>query len=162
MDNVTHSLWGLTLVRRMDLLFPIILFSNMPDILSAPFFFYYAKKDKYPLKKQVLFEWRPPQEYLDFYRFFHSIVGLVIVTAVFNVFFPQYTLVFAICYTSHIIVDMFSHGGFWATRVFYPFSDFHFRFARNHWQHMPTKRLIYLAMIIINIDIILIKHMLLS
>jgi len=158
MDNTTHSLWGLTLTRRIDILFPIILFSNMPDILSAPFFFYYAKKDNYPLKKQVLFEWHPPQEYLDFYRFFHSIIGLIIVTTVFSVFFPQYTLIFAICYTSHIIVDMFSHEGFWATRIFYPISDFHFKFTKNHWQHPFTRRLIYSILIIINIDLILIKY----
>ncbi len=155
MDNTSHALWGLTLVRRLDLIFPIALFSNMPDILSAPFFFYYAIKEKYPLKKQVLFEWKPPQEYLEFYRFFHSIIGLIIITAVFNVFFPQYTKIFAICYGAHIIVDMFSHGNFWATRIFYPFSDFHLKFTKNHWQHKSTRRLIYIAMIIVNLELLL-------
>ncbi|MEM5777362.1 MAG: metal-dependent hydrolase [Candidatus Aenigmatarchaeota archaeon] len=158
MDNTVHFLWGLTLIRRLEMAFPIALFSNMPDILSAPFFFYYVIKDKFPLKKQVLFEWKPPKEYLEFYRFFHSILGLIIITAVFNVFFPQYTFAFAICYASHIIIDMFSHGGFWATRIFYPFSDFHLSFTKNHWQHSGTRRLIYLALIIINVQIILIKH----
>jgi len=158
MDNIAHFLWGLTLVRQANLAIPIALFSNMPDILSAPFFFYYVIKDKYPLKKQVLFEWKPPIEYLEFYRFFHSILGLVILTAVFNVFFPQLTTVFFICYASHILIDIFSHGDFWATRIFYPFSDFHLKFTKNHWQHAKTKRLIYFALIIANIQILIIRH----
>jgi membrane-bound metal-dependent hydrolase YbcI (DUF457 family) len=130
----------------------------MPDILSTPFFIYYVIKDRYPLKPRVLHEWRPPQEYLEFYRFFHSIIGFLIVTAVFNVFFPQYTLIFAICYASHIIVDMFSHGNFWATRIFYPFSDFHLRFTKNHWHDSSTRKLMYLLPLIINLDILLIKY----
>lgn len=159
MDNITHALWGLTLTRKINLILPISIFSNMPDILSAPFFFYYLLKDKYPLKKQVLHEWRPPSEYLEFYHFFHSILGLIIVTSVFSVFFPQYALIFAICYLSHIIIDMLSHSEYWATRIFYPFSDFHLTFTKNHWHHKGTKRLIYLALIIVNINIILVKRL---
>ncbi|MEM5799665.1 MAG: metal-dependent hydrolase [Candidatus Aenigmatarchaeota archaeon] len=158
MDNIAHFLWGLTLVRKIKLTIPIALFSNMPDILSAPFFFYYVMKDKFPLKKHVLFEWKPTREYLEFYRFFHSILGFIIITVVFNVFFPQHTLIFVICYASHIIIDMFSHEGIWATRILYPFSDFHLSFTKNHWQHPTTRRLIYLALIIANVQMILIKH----
>jgi membrane-bound metal-dependent hydrolase YbcI (DUF457 family) len=130
----------------------------MPDILSTPFFLYYVIKDRYPLKPRVLHEWHPPREYLEFYRFFHSFIGLLIVTAVFNVFFPQYTLVFAICYASHIIVDMFSHSGFWATRILYPFSDFHLKFTKNHWHDSSTRKFMYIALLIINIDLFLIKY----
>ncbi|MFH8080325.1 MAG: metal-dependent hydrolase [Candidatus Aenigmatarchaeota archaeon] len=158
MDNIVHALWGLTLVRNLQLLLPVFLFSNMPDILSAPFFLYYVIKDKFPLKRQVLHEWRPPNEYLEFYHFFHSIIGLLIITSVFSVFFPEYTSIFAICYASHIIIDMLSHSDFWATRIFYPFSDFHLTFTKNHWHHKGTKRMFYIALIIVNLNILLIKR----
>ncbi|MCX8178548.1 MAG: metal-dependent hydrolase [Candidatus Aenigmarchaeota archaeon] len=157
MDNIAHWLGGMALTGRPDLFFLVFIFSNFPDILSAPFFFYYAIKEKFPIKKKVLFEWKPPREYLEYYRFFHSILGTLLITSVFNVFFPQYTKVFLLCYISHIILDMFSHGGFWATRIFYPFSDFHLGFTKNHWEHKLTRRTIFIALLIININI-LIRH----
>lgn len=174
MDNVAHSLWGLTFVRRLNLLFPIILFSNFPDILSAPFFLYFIIKDKYPLIKSEgiknlffprytpLHEWNPPREYLEIYRFFHSIPGFIVITIVFNVFFPKYVTIFAICYLLHIIIDVFSHGGIWATRIFYPFSDFHLIWTKNHWHSKNIRRFNYFILLLINIEIFVTKYHLLS
>jgi len=165
MDNSTHTLWGLTFVRRLSLFFPVVLFSNLPDILSLPFYIFYLIKDKFPVKgvtpkeiKQSLHEWVPPIEYMEFYRFFHSIIGLIIMTAVFNVFFPSFTTVFALCYALHIAVDMLTHGGYWATRILYPFSDFHLTWTKSYWHDKNTIRFNYVLLVIININILILQH----
>lgn len=156
------------------MLFPIILFSSFPDILSAPFFFYFVIKDKFPLNieegiSQIfkprythLHEWNPPREYMEIYRFFHSFLGLLVVTGVFSVFLPQYTTIFTICYLLHIIVDVFSHGDKWATRILYPFSDFHLSWTKNHWHNKNIKKFNYFMLLLINVEFLVTKYHLLS
>ena len=124
MDNITHFLFGYILFGGRVDIFLILLFANLPDIIATPFRIYYAIiKDKKRTFREVV-SWVPNEDYLKVYRPTHSLLFCSLAGFVLSLFTEQYLLLTA-CILSHIILDIFSHSGRWATRIFYPFSDFH-------------------------------------
>jgi len=124
MDNLTHFLFGYILfVGRVNAIL-ILLFTNLPDIIAAPSRIYYTIiKDKKRTFGEFNF-WIPNKHYLKLYRSTHSLIFCLLLGFILSLFTKKY-LVLTACIASHIILDVFSHSGKWATRIFYPFSDFH-------------------------------------
>ena len=124
MDNLTHFLFGYILFGGKVNTILILLFTNLPDIIIAPSRIYYTIiKDKKRTFGEFNF-WIPNKHYLKLYRSTHSLIFCLLLGFILSLFTKQY-LVLTACIASHIILDVFSHSGKWATRIFYPFSDLH-------------------------------------
>ncbi len=61
------------------------------------------------------------------YRSTHTLYGAAFFSMCMFVFFPHQWLVLSISYISHILIDIPTHEGDFATRILYPLSDVHIR-----------------------------------
>ncbi len=131
MDPITHTIFGLIASNNRYSLLVTIVLSNLPDILAFPFKLFYlskvyvGKSEKW-LNPFVWSSWDPSNEYLRFYRSTHSLLFFLFIIVVFYLFRLPFLLSLPVI--SHLLLDLISHGGVWATRPFYPFSDFHLDF----------------------------------
>lgn len=137
MDFVSHALWGMTIVRRPELFGAVFIASNLPDIFgSTPYWSIcslrllkgYKKRGFKALKKAFKSLPKAPYTSLLFYHSFHNLFAWLIFSLILYMFFPT-LLILSLAYLSHILVDIPTHKGDFATRIFYPFSDFHFEGA---------------------------------
>lgn len=87
------------------------------------------------------------------YRIFHSLLILIPVTLLAFIYYREIWYVIAIAYFSHIVIDIPSHRGVWATRIFYPFSDFHID-GKNWWNN----KLIFVTMWALLFIVLLLVH----
>ena len=124
MDNLSHFLFGYILLGNRINIILILLFSNLPDIISLPFKIYYTFIVEKKKKLTEIVKWDPSTDYLKIYRFAHSLFFCLLIGVILSLFTDQYLLLVG-CMASHIFLDMFTHSGKWGTRLFYPFSDFH-------------------------------------
>lgn len=118
MDFVTHSVWGLTIVRKRKFFWLIILFSVLPDIAYPLYRFGYL-----------------PNGSVNFYYFTHSLLAIFLVFFFLYLFKRPY-LSLTLPYLAHVLIDIPTHCGLFSTRLFYPFSDLHicgWRFEEHAW-----------------------------
>lgn len=76
-----------------------------------------------------------PQNLMVLYRASHSLVAVVVIAVLLLAFKRKYLLL-AAPYLLHVLFDVFTHCGLFGTRLFYPFSDWHFcglSYADNLW-----------------------------
>ncbi|MBL7169922.1 MAG: hypothetical protein ISS48_02810 [Candidatus Aenigmarchaeota archaeon] len=135
MDILFHFTVGLIISKLLTGNYLILagLFSMLPDLAGLII----RVKElidcrKSPLKKIIsdfresgfkgkfYAEWCYP-----LYRSTHNLFTWLIVTVFSYLFFPNIFWLLPICYLSHIIIDIYSHQKGFATRLFFPFSDFH-------------------------------------
>ena len=69
------------------------------------------------------------------YQITHSLLFAMLVSLATYLLFPPAWLVVALAYFSHILIDIPTHEGDFATRIFYPITDFHFK--RKNWATHP-------------------------
>ncbi|MFA5051615.1 MAG: hypothetical protein WC544_00960 [Patescibacteria group bacterium] len=135
MDTISHSAWGALVVRKAGLVGWAVLTGALPDIIPA--LYELARRPRkfiHDLITKSLGD-NPSDIYLRIYHWSHSLLPISVVTLAVRVFAPTYWLL-AIPYYLHIFLDIFTHRGKWATRIFYPVSDFHFEgldWWRRNW-----------------------------
>ncbi|MFA6553568.1 MAG: hypothetical protein WCT27_04010 [Patescibacteria group bacterium] len=133
MDTVSHGAWGALIVRKTGLVGWALLTGALPDILPALY-----ELARHPVKfirgliNKSLAD-NPSRMYLTIYHWAHSLLPISFVTLLVLIFAPARSIL-AVPYYMHIFLDIFTHRGKWATRIFYPFSDFHFD-GTDWWRH---------------------------
>lgn len=126
------------------------LFAMLPDLLGIwPFYTYKAiEAAKRPKKHFVqnfirLAANNTFSHRLDaiVYRIPHSFLfaGILSLTLYFLV--PEYWVVLTLCYVSHIIIDIPTHQGDFATQYFYPLS--HAFYPGKNWAYHPFLALLF-------------------
>lgn len=134
METLSHFLWAATIIREPRL-FPLVaIASNLPDFLGAsPYWKEIAGSIVRSVKKEgargiisgIKNGPTPTESHIKNYRIFHSLLAWLFFSLILAIFFPS-LLVLSLAYLSHILVDIPTHSGTFATRIFYPLSDFHF------------------------------------
>lgn len=122
MDIFSHALWGATVIRKRNLLWPALLFGAGPDILGgAPrilLVFFTTGQHWAGYTWQML-----PDIIKDNYFVWHSIFGCLLVFIGIILFKRKYWfLIFP--YLIHIIIDTVTHTGDILYRLLYPFIDY--------------------------------------
>ncbi len=131
MDPITHALFGYVLFGSPVNIILLFIFTNLSDITSIPFRIYEViRKNKFSFSYLFLDD-PPSKRYLTLYRTTHSLLFIFLVFFILSFSIGNY-LILSLYSFSHIILDFFSHSDEWATRLFYPFSDFHVNFFNYH------------------------------
>ncbi|MBL7159366.1 hypothetical protein ISS85_02750 [Candidatus Microgenomates bacterium] len=141
MDFVSHSLWGLTVVRKKNLFWLTVFFSVLPDIA---YFLYFLDK-RFSLGIGVT-----EPSLVSFYYFTHSFLTAFLIFTILY-FFKRNYLTLALPYFFHVLLDIPVHCGLFSTRFLYPFSDFHFCGFRFEEHMLPILLINYLVLIGINL-----------
>lgn len=134
MDVFSHSVWGATIIRKSPLVCWAALFGALPDIIPFVYGVVRFKKAYAKRLRKMGRDEHSSDSYFRVYHFCHSLVPITIVTVIIYYTVPSYWYI-TIPYYFHIIMDIITHQRIWATRIFYPFSDFHFQFGKNWWQN---------------------------
>lgn len=133
MGPLAHALWGMTIIRRPDLLIPITIVSNLPDLLGAvPIWIEdgiiyvreFSRDGFEGIKRAHIRMPAPKKGYLAEYYLAHSFLAWGIFTFLLYILYPSY-LILSLAYLGHLAVDIPSHSGIFGTRIFYPFSDWY-------------------------------------
>ncbi len=128
MDIISHALIGWIIcliagVSGQEKLW-IILFSIIPDIVLIPAYIKLGRENKRFLWIAKNKDWPGETSKYPFlaalYNITHSLFFLVIIIYPATKILNLPNLVF-IAYLAHIAMDIFSHKGEWAIKVFYPF-----------------------------------------
>ena len=82
------------------------------------------------------------------YRITHSFTALTVFGILFYLYFPDSYLVMTFAYFLHLAVDVPTHSKEWATRLFYPFSDFHID-GYNWWENKTVSLIFWLVLAVI-------------
>jgi hypothetical protein len=142
MDPVFHAVSGFVLAKALpgDHVVAGIIATNMPDLLSFPYIFGVhvrkARKDTFThfIKDLKRFD---DSELLSFpfvlpvYQFAHSIFAWMGVSLVAMVLVPSFWPLLSLGHALHVLVDIPTHDGEFATRVFYPVSDWHISWGKR-------------------------------
>ncbi|MBS3107767.1 zinc dependent phospholipase C family protein [Candidatus Woesearchaeota archaeon] len=132
MDPLSHLLWvylavKFGLVHALNIKY-FLIFSLFPDISYIPFWIYHFKKAYRNLGNMV----SPTKDMIQntpwiinkFYFLFHSIPFILFFSLVVGLIFGlQMFFTVLLGWGIHVILDVFSHEGFWATKILYPFSN---------------------------------------
>ncbi|MFH1207562.1 MAG: hypothetical protein V1668_03065 [Patescibacteria group bacterium] len=125
MDTASHGAWGALVVRKAGLVGWAVLTGALPDIIPALYeLVRHPRKYIRGLVSKSLGD-NPSDAYLHIYHWAHSLLPISFVTIIVSIFTPTGWML-AAPYYLHIFLDIFTHRGRWATRIFYPVSDFHF------------------------------------
>ena len=141
MDILSHFLLGIVVFHKNSKYTLLLgLFSILPDILGTiPNYIYYflqfKKQKKYTLSHFIsrVMKRKPRNKNVQLYNTTHNLFSSLLLFLVFYIFSPKH-MVFSICYFLHVLVDVLTHKGWWAPRIFYPFSSFHLDVI-SWWEH---------------------------
>lgn len=128
MDIISHVLIGTSVIRNPQLFWPVSLASILPDLLmfvpSHTYMFLKKFKDRKSFK---LFSstrwWNCPTWIRNVYNLTHSILGGIIFSLFILVFFRDSSLVIW-AWWLHLGLDIFTHGGQFRVKLFFPFSNY--------------------------------------
>jgi len=128
MDIISHVLIGeiifLLTGGTITTNFLIILFAVIADIVHIPYYLILGKKNNRKFCIAQKQDWERMSEKYKFftilYNTTHSIFFAFFVILPIILFFKLSVWIF-FAYLSHIIVDIFTHKGEWAIKVFWPF-----------------------------------------
>lgn len=82
------------------------------------------------------------------YRATHSLYAVVVFSIAMYIFFREQWIIYSVSYLSHILIDIPTHEGDFATRILYPTSDMHFR--GSNWSTNPKRFLAFwLALLLV-------------
>ncbi len=133
MDSASHAVWGSTLVRSPSLVGWAALAGLLPDLVPAVYGIVRYRWAFFRDMTNQSFADHPEHTYVILYRWCHSLLPISLITGVLLAFAPAWTVV-AIPYYVHLLLDIPTHQGIWATRLFYPLSDAHIE-GRDWWRH---------------------------
>lgn len=130
MDIVSHALIGKIVSvfgkKRRNSDFWAVLFAIIPDFTLIPFYLMLGYQNNRPLFIAYNQDWVGASSSFPvstaIYFLFHSFIFAFVVVLPLVIFFKIPKIAFA-AYLSHLIVDIPTHAGEWAIRVFYPFSN---------------------------------------
>ncbi len=149
MDTIAHAAWGATIVRKPPLIWWAALSGALPDIIPATYM-WLRQRGRITRGVVALQEDFPEDDsYVTVYYWTHSFIPISILAIVLTAVEPVY-LMLTVPYYLHLLMDIFSHRGLWATRIFYPFSDIHFNFV-NWWDKRWITAANWAALIIVNL-----------
>lgn len=151
MDTFSHAAWGATIIRKNPQIWWAALFGALPDLLAALYGLLAYRSNYLKYLNRFAFAEHVNDYYLKVYYFFHSFIPISVFTLILYVVSPSYVAV-TIPYYLHILMDIFTHQGAWATRIFYPLSDFHFQ-GMNWWKNKWITIGNWTAILIINVII---------
>lgn len=149
MDTISHAAWGATIVRKSRLVWWAAFAAALPDLIPAAFGLLRYKRRYYLDMANLSFIDKPESAYMRIYHFTHSLVPITVLAVVLRFLAPGWWII-VIPYYSHVLLDIGTHRGVWATRIFYPFSDFHFE-GYNWWKDWRITALNWTALIAINL-----------
>jgi membrane-bound metal-dependent hydrolase YbcI (DUF457 family) len=142
MDVIYHALVGAAIAKSTGS--PYILssaiFAVLPDLVGAVPFVYYKLTARPGTLLQNVKESVYSNTFTNsvdriMYSLTHSLVFALLVSLLSYLFFPAAWVTLSLSYVSHIIIDIPTHEGDFATRIFYPYSDFHFE--SKNWATNP-------------------------
>jgi len=151
MDSFSHAVWGATIIRKVPYLWWAAFFGILPDIIWGVYWALRYRGKGFKKGLEVRNSEGGLGIHFKVYYLVHSLVPITVVTAIMYLMVPAYTIV-VIPYYLHIIMDIFTHRGVWATRLFYPFSDFHFE-GKDWWKNKWISVGNWAALLIINLII---------
>lgn len=150
MDSVSHAAWGATIVRKTPLVWWAVLAGALPDIIPAVYgLIRYRRKYVRALEKLSMAA-EINHRYMRIYHWTHSLIPISVVAAALLLVSPAWAMV-TLPYYLHILLDIPTHHGVWATRLFYPFSDFHFAGGHDWWKNRWISLGNWAAIVIINV-----------
>ncbi len=156
MDILYHAVSGIAIAKSMDASSPYgaAVFAMLPDLAGIiPYFaIKFIAASKNPTGGIIrtytgIIQTNRFVNRIDAaaYRATHSLYTVGIVAALTYVFFRDQWLVFSVCYLSHILIDIPTHDEDFATRIFFPTSDFHLQGA--NWVTHPKLFLFFWAVL---------------
>ena len=158
MDVIYHALVGAAIAESTGS--PYIqssaLFAVLPDLVGAAPFIYYkltARPKEAPhtwlqnVKECVYSNTFTNSIDRIMYGITHSLVFALLVSLLSYLFFPAAWATLSLSYISHIIIDIPTHEGDFATRIFYPYSDFHFE--SKNWATNPKLFFIFWGVLLV-------------
>lgn len=141
MDILYHALTGVAISKSMGGTDPTLaaVAAMLPDIVGTTPFYYFKFRKALQSPQVALspsfFALLTSNKFFNSidaatYRTTHSLftaLGMIILAFV---YFPDSWLILSLSYISHILIDIPTHDGDFATRMLYPW-DTHFRFGKN-------------------------------
>ena len=148
MDILYHGVVGYAIAKSLGGKYETagVIAAMFPDIVgSIPYFYFKLKEVSTKSWKSFWRDIRAIPFKNKFkntidrapYHLTHSFFFSALVSALTYLFFRPAWLVVTLSYCSHIIIDIPTHDGDFATHFLYPFSDFHVE-ARN-WAKNPGR-----------------------
>lgn len=141
MDVLYHALTGIAISKSMGGTDPTLaaVAAMLPDIAGTIPFYYYkfreAAKSPPVAFAPSLFTLLTSNKFANAtdaasYRITHSLFTALGITILAYFIFPNSWLILSLSYVSHILIDIPTHDGDFATRMFYPW-DTHFTLGKN-------------------------------
>lgn len=145
MDILYHAVSGIAIAKTFgssDVL-PVALAATLPYLLGIIPFYAIKLKDAIVSPQSTIKTYtrlllsNKFANKLDatFYRCTHSLIGAGIFAICMYFLFPAQWLILSLSYLSHIVIDIPTHQGQFATRLLYPFSDVHIE--GSNWSTNP-------------------------
>lgn len=136
MDVLYHGLTGFLIAKYTGSPYVSLaaLSAMIPDLVGATPYYYFKFKKEPPhsiiafikstwkFSRLNIFDNTTDQ---SIYHMTHSFITCGIITALSYIFLRSAWVVIGLSYLSHILIDIPTHEGDFATRIFYPFSDIH-------------------------------------
>jgi membrane-bound metal-dependent hydrolase YbcI (DUF457 family) len=157
MDVLYHGVVGFTVAKVIgspDVL-PAAVAAMVPDIIgSIPFlYFKLLKAPKKSFFACIRSFWRTANSNTfdnkidrGIYQFFHSFTALPVVALVSFLLYPASWLVLTVAYAAHILIDIPTHDGDFATQFLYPISAV--RYEGKNWAKHQKEFLLFWAALI--------------
>lgn len=149
MDVVSHAAWGATVVRDRSLILWAAFTGALPDLIPAAYGIVRYRAQFFRDTTSQRFVDNPSHAYMVVYRWSHSILPISIVTLFLWLLYPAWVIL-VVPYYLHILLDVPTHSGIWATRPFYPLSDAHIE-GKDWWKHVWISASNWSALALINI-----------
>jgi|GEM_PF-650914 len=142
MDILYHALTGVTISKGMgsEYAIPAAVSAMLPDLAGIWPFYYYKiiEAAKHPNNNfaRTAFILLTSNKFANVsdttaYRFTHSLLSAGIFALLSYLLMKDAWIVMTAGFISHLIIDIPTHSGPFATRLLYPFSDIHFRGGTN-------------------------------
>ncbi|MEK6917003.1 MAG: metal-dependent hydrolase [Nanoarchaeota archaeon] len=138
MDILFHYIAGIMISKLVtgEYLFIAGIIAMLPDLIVT--IFCETEKIRLSSKKSLklfILDFKKYSKRIKFvgsfdklmYRITHSLFTWVLFSLVMFLFFKNLFIVLSLAYLSHILVDIFTHERDFATRIFYPLSEFHIK-----------------------------------
>ncbi len=157
MDVLYHGVTGFAVAKIMgspDIL-PAAAAAIAPDILGIIPFYYFKVKHAPKTSPYAFIRalWKTTNANVfdnnidrGTYLFFHSFAILPFVALTSYLLYPASWPILTLAYSTHILIDIPTHDGDFATQFLYPFSPIHYE--GKNWAKHPTEFLVFWAALI--------------
>lgn len=135
MDILYHAVSGIAIAKSVssENVVPMAIAATLPDVLGIIPFYAMKLKDAIVSPQSTIKTYTRlllSNQFANtvdatFYRSTHSLTGAGVFAILMYLIFPNDWYFLAICYLLHIVIDIPTHQGQFATRLLYPFSDLH-------------------------------------